>query len=384
MGAKRRRDPQTQPIQPINQDPDASTGIATEAEATYTKHAFWKFVFPAFALLGIVIPLSVHAGLLSSFTTPVTYVSAQKQAEAARGNVQTMALLQAALHTDPNPAKGGGDVCVEEGALAPCGQFSDIDDTNSRTSNGEISLYEVRHGDTLSQIAEMFGVSANTILWANDLKSANLIQPGKTLVILPITGVRHIVKDGDTLKSIAKKYGGEDDVDAIIEDILAYNQLASASDISVGDTVVIPGGAVTPPPSAAPAKSSGASINTVAVSGGGSGDFAAPLASYTRTQGIHGYNAVDLAAPSGATIRAVAAGTVIVAKVNGAWNGGYGNYVVIKHANGVQTLYAHMLSGSVSVGQSVSQGQAIGQVGNTGRSTGSHLHLEVRGARNPF
>jgi murein DD-endopeptidase MepM/ murein hydrolase activator NlpD len=129
-------------------------------------------------------------------------------------------------------------------------------------------------------------------------------------------------------------------------------------------------------------KSSGSST---ASSGGGSSNWMIkPINGAVRTQGIHGYNAVDLAAPVGTPIYAAAEGTVIIANSNGAWNGGYGNYVVIKHANGAQTLYAHMSSVLVSVGESVSQGVQIGAVGMTGKSTGAHLHFEVRGAKNPF
>jgi murein DD-endopeptidase MepM/ murein hydrolase activator NlpD len=79
---------------------------------------------------------------------------------------------------------------------------------------------------------------------------------------------------------------------------------------------------------------------------------------------------------------AAAGGTVIVAKASG-WNGGYGNYVVIKHKN-TQTLYAHLSSVSVGVGETVSVGQGVGIIGNTGKSTGTHLHFEVRGGTNPF
>ena len=87
--------------------------------------------------------------------------------------------------------------------------------------------------------------------------------------------------------------------------------------------------------------------------------------------------------PLGSAVVAAAAGDVIVAKGSG-WNGGYGKYVVVKHANGTQTLYAHLNSVSVGVGQRVGAGQTLGGVGSTGRSTGVHLHFEVRGASNPF
>jgi murein DD-endopeptidase MepM/ murein hydrolase activator NlpD len=102
-----------------------------------------------------------------------------------------------------------------------------------------------------------------------------------------------------------------------------------------------------------------------------------------RTQGIHGYNAVDLAAAHASPVRAAAAGEVIVSKSSG-WNGGYGNYIVVRHGNGTQTLYAHLSSNVVGVGAFVAAGERIGYMGSTGRSTGTHLHFEVRGATNPF
>lgn len=244
--------------------------------------------------------------------------------------------------------------------------------SQNHTNNGEISVYVVRPADSLSQIAEMFGVTTNTVLWANDIRDANTIQPGDTLVILPITGVQHEVKDGDTIASLAKKYEGD------VDEILAYNQLDSADSVTAGDIIVIPGGEVEAPApvrkSATPTKVTGAAR---------SDHFAHPLPGATRTQGIHGYNAVDLAAGYGTPIRAAAAGEVIVAKGAG-WNGGYGNYLVVRHGNGTQTLYAHNSSNAVSIGQYVAQGQTIGYVGNSGRSTGAHLHFEVRGAKNPF
>ncbi len=317
----------------------------------------------------------MHAGLFSAIF-PHEITEAQKDEPVVLVSAQTAPLLKAALNADPNPVRGGGDVLVEEGALVPDGEISLKEKkVNTLTANGEISVYVVREGDTLSQIAEMYDVSAKTILWANNIASASTIKPGDALVILPITGVRHVVKKGDTIASIAKKYSGD------AEEILSYNQLATASDIHVGDTVLIPDGTIIAPQPAktvAPKKTTG-----VASTGNGSASFTHPLPGSVRTQGIHGYNGVDLAAGVGTPILAAAGGEVIVAKGSG-WNGGYGNYVVIKHPNGTQTLYAHMSSTAISSGAQVSGGEVIGYVGNTGRSTGSHLHFEVRGAKNPF
>ena len=324
----------------------------------------------------LLVPVFVHAGFFSTITSFFSKVVASETNEVSY-NAQTVPLLKAAVHSDPNPSKGGGDILVsEDGALVPdSGPLGGADSPSKKKSNGEISVYIVKEGDALSQVAEMFGVTTNTILWANDIKKATGIKAGDELIILPITGVRHIVKKGDTLKSIAQKYKGDAD------DILAYNQLASAESISIGDTIVIPGGevvAVAPKKGAAPVKG-------IAIGGGPAiaGFFAHPVPGAVRTQGIHGYNGVDLGAPQGTLVRASADGEVIISKSSG-WNGGYGNYIVVKHSNGTQTLYAHLSLNSVATGAYVAQGQVVGAVGNTGRSTGNHLHFEVRGAKNPF
>lgn len=321
--------------------------------------------------LVIALPLSVRAGLLSEWfseskatSTPATTVLMDGPAD--------VSLLTSLQNPNPLGARGGADLIVEENALVSTGPVGEDEISEQSASNGEIRVYTVREGDSLSMIAEMFNVTSNTIMWANDLSKATAIKPGDTLVILPIAGVRHVVKSGDTIASISKKYDGD------VDEILSFNQLASASEISVGDTLIIPGGAM----QAAPVRTSSARPTSVSgsVSGGG---FTHPAPGSVKTQGIHGYNGVDLGGAPGSAIRAAADGEVIVAKASG-WNGGYGNYIVVKHSNGTQTLYAHLSSLNVGVGSYVSQGQVIGGMGNTGRSTGTHLHFEVRGGRNPF
>lgn len=324
--------------------------------------------------LTILVPLSVHAGVFSVLFGTASAKSVEEITYANSDSAHDVPLLRATLRVDPNSAQGGGDILVKDNALVPNGGADKKERTlNTKTAQGEISVYVVREGDTLSQIAEMFDVSAKTILWANDIMNMSTIHPGDTLIILPITGVRHIVKKGDTIATIAKKYSGD------AEDILAYNQLSSGTELSVGDTVIIPDGTVAPV--VTPKRT--ATGGSVAASGNGSAGFVNPLPGSVRSQGIHGYNGVDLAAPAGTPIRAAQGGEVIVARSSG-WNGGYGLYIVVKHPNGTQTLYAHLSSLAVAAGNSVVSGQTIGAVGNTGRSTGNHLHFEVRGARNPF
>ena len=324
-------------------------------------------------LLVIVVPISVHAVLFGENAT--NSVLATSEAEITdSGSPLEADLLSASQNSQPLPeADGGAEVIVEDGALVSSGPVGEDVIASSRVSTGEISIYTVRAGDTLSHIADMYGVTANTILWANDLSKATSIREGQTLVILPIAGVRHVVKSGDTISSIAKKYEGD------AEEILSYNQLDNGNDIVTGMTVVVPGGSMHSAPIVAtvsPTKTSGVSSTNGA-------SFTHPAPGSIKTQGIHGYNAVDLAGAVGSSVRAAAKGEVIVSKSSG-WNGGYGQYIVIKHSNGTQTLYAHLSSNSVGVGEVVGQGQVIGAMGNSGRSTGSHLHFEVRGAKNPF
>jgi len=315
----------------------------------------------------------VYAGVLPLWKTSGNVTGDFQTEVITSGSILDVPVLTTANTADPQLARGGAELMVHENALVSSGPVGADVINATRRNTGEINVYVVREGDSLSQIAEMFGVTTNTILWANDIPRATAIRPGDTLVILPVAGVRHVVKTGDTLALIAKKY------DADIDEIMSYNQLLAASDITIGMTVIVPGGKVVAPP--APARvvgGSGAITGSVSSVG-----LSHPVPGAIKTQGIHGYNAVDFAAAEGTPIRAAAAGEVIVSRSSG-WNGGYGQYIVVRHPNGVQTLYSHLSRNDVGVGAHVSQGQVIGAMGNTGRSTGPHLHFEVRGARNPF
>ncbi len=335
-----------------------------------------RFFEVVIGLMVVILPLSVHAGVFSLFntSTPGSFGFAPEVVKTQL--VLDTPVLAAATNANPDRSSGGADIQVQDGALVSTGPIGEDELAAARQNSGEISVYVVREGDSLSMIAEMFDVTANTILWANDLASAKAIKPGQTLIILPIAGVRHVVKSGDTVASIAKKYEGN------VEDIVSYNQLTESTDLAVGETVIVPGGALhvaSVPKATAPTKSSA----KTSVAGSGSSALSHPVPGAIKTQGIHGYNAVDFAGAVGTAIRAAAGGEVIVSK-NSGWNGGYGQYIVVRHSNGSQTLYAHLSSNNVGVGAYVTQGQVIGAMGNTGKSTGPHLHFEVRGSRNPF
>ncbi|MEK7120868.1 MAG: peptidoglycan DD-metalloendopeptidase family protein [Patescibacteria group bacterium] len=333
------------------------------------KPLFIRLFFARFALiLTVVAPLVAQASLFSL----VSKVLERGIAEEKPLNSQTLPVLQSISSIDPKLARGGGDITIVDGTalLAESGPSGTLAEIEKSTSNGEISIYVVKKGDTLSAIAKMFGVSSNTILWANDLQKGSALVVGQTLVILPISGVRHIVKKGDTLSVIAKKYGGD------LDEIKDFNDLEGNSDLKIGMEITIPDGVIGETPRGSTGIASSPLPSVV-------GYFARPVAYARKTQGIHGYNGVDLAGPTGTEIYASAGGQVIVSR-NSGWNGGYGNYLVVKHPNGTQTLYAHNSQNLVSVGTWVTQGQVIALMGNTGRSTGSHVHFEVRGAKNPF
>lgn len=345
-------------------------------------------VFSVISLIAVIgfasIPGSVHAGVLSdallSFSNTVSAWSGNKT---AKTNVQTMTLPYPATNIDPNPSVGGGDITIvdDSALLAEDGPTGTV--SKDEPQSHQISIYVVRKGDTLSGIADMFNVSMNTIRWSNDIGKNGTIQPGQTLTILPVTGVKYTVKKGDTVASIAKKYNGDAD------EILNFNGLEGGVALTTGSEIIIPNGEI----AVAPVIKTTVKTSTKVTVGAEpahdtngpsySGYYNAPLSHYIETQGIHGYNAVDLAAPIGTPVMASAEGDVIVARASG-WNGGYGTYVVISHDNGTQTLYAHMSKILVSVGQHVSQGEVIGAVGVTGLTTGPHVHFEIRGAKNPF
>jgi LysM repeat protein len=330
---------------------------------------------------------TAYAGLFSFIESFLegTPASAQVITTENRQSSQTIALLQAATNLDPNPNKIADVAPIAGNSLIP-----EIAATNNVTDTEEtsqkISTYVVRSGDNITNIAKMFNVSVSTVLWANGLTSKSVLQAGQTLVILPVSGVMYTVKKGDTVESIAKKYKAD------VTDIATYNDL-SVSSLVVGQTIIIPDAEIAAiqvagsKPSSTKKVSVGFEplLDNVSNLPSYPGYYMRPISGGQKTQGLHGHNAVDLAAPVGTPIYAAAAGTVIINRVNGGWNGGYGNFLVIAHSNGSQTLYAHLQSKKlISAGESVSQGETIGYVGLTGLTTGAHLHFEVREAKNPF
>ena len=319
-----------------------------------------------------------HANIISSLISSLMgseSVSAKVLHLNTHQSSQTIALLQAANNFDPNPEKVGEVVPVVGSALIADLAMGNADSSAVAVSNTQISAYIVQNGDTLSGIAQMFGVSVNTILWSNDITKASGIRPGQSLIILPVSGITHVVKSGETIKGITLQYK------ANLTEVLEYNELTLSSTLSVGQRIILPDVEIT---TSLPTRLVvGKSISSVTGSNS-AGYYIRPIKIGVRTQGIHGYNGVDLAAPLGTPIYASAEGVVIVSRNDGGYNGGYGNFVIISHPNGTQSVYAHNSKNLVKAGDYVEQGQKIALMGSTGKSTGSHIHFEIRGAKNPF
>lgn len=222
----------------------------------------------------------------------------------------------------------------------------------------EVFVYTVEEGDNISSIASKFNVSTLTVLWANNLSSNSKIKVGQELIILPVTGVLHYVRQGESISGIASLYKADQ------QEIMAFNEV---DNIMTGDVLIVPDGKK---PTTAPTISSFAG-------------WVMP-ARGVITQGLHPYNAVDVANNCYTTPIYAAAGGKI--QRTGFCPIG-GNYIRILHSNGVVTYYGHLSKILVSPGQAVSQGSVIGYMGNTGftiGATGCHIHFEVRGATNPL
>ncbi len=245
---------------------------------------------------------------------------------------------------------------------------------------GEIITHVVKEGDTLSSIGEQYSLSVETILWENDLQETSKLKPGQELRILPVDGVRHQVKRGETVFSIAERYGLDRSQAQMVVDY-PFNEFLNDEtfELVAGQWVMVPEGIK---PSAADTTTRTAARSRVQVPttpDAGSvvahGSFVWPAAGRI-TQGYRFYHrAIDIANKNGGPILAADSGVVTTSGWGG---GGYGNIIVIDHGNGFQTLYAHLSAMQAQVGQRVNRGDVIGQMGTTGRSTGIHLHFEIR------
>ncbi len=315
--------------------------------------------------------------------------------EAGELIVETAPKQQIASPKTPFIAIGGTTQQSEIGATAKNkiqDDFSDSSftaiggDSNPGTDNigaanrQETIAYIVQAGDTLSTIAHSYQLTSKTLIWANGMSDGDFIKPGQSLKIPPVEGYLYTVKKGDTLAAIIKKYGGEQNA------TLDANHLATAEAIQPGEEIIIPDGEPPAPPAPTPAQRRQSFSQ---VFGGKNSGNAPPSAPSSRSRFIwptsnHKLNqyfrgryhtGIDVEGTYSSPIYAAAAGRVVYAAFD---RSGYGLHVVIDHGNGYETLYGHASKIFVGRGDSVRQGQTIAMVGSTGRSTGTHLHYEIR------
>lgn len=231
--------------------------------------------------------------------------------------------------------------------------------------------YTVGRGDTVSSIAQKFGISEDTIRWENNLTDDNLTV-GDSLKILPVSGVAVKVQSGDTVYSIAKKYATNPQ--KIVD--FPFNDFANPETFTLvsGQILIVPDGVQ---PSAQSTYTAPVYVQVPAYSGQTSGGWLWPIQGIITQYFTLYHTGLDIAGPVGTPIYSAKAGVIMEASCG--WNYGYGCHVLMDNGDGYSTMYAHMVTQpAVSVGQEVSQGQLIGYRGSTGNSTGPHTHFEIR------
>ena len=326
---------------------------------------------------------------LEEITIDITAITPKKAEAWKQGSVSAQSagttgateILQG--NQDLSSLSAGGSA-VNKPIIAPGATLPSIAGSTVRT---EIVYHEVKPGETIGEIAEKYGISVVSILWANDLSVRSYIRPGDKLKILPVTGLSYVIKSGDTISKIAKTY------DADAEEIIKFNKLqANGADIKIGEELIIPNGVkpqpvytYTPPTQKYTQLSNVAAPPPSVAAPAGSGYLWPTSVRYISQYYGWRHTGLDIAGPVGTPLYASKSGTVIKSQCG--WNGGYGCYIIIDHGGGVQTLYGHASKLYVSYGEQVTQGQTIAAMGSTGRSTGPHIHFEVRingGRMNPL
>ncbi|OIO17551.1 hypothetical protein COT27_01790 [Candidatus Kuenenbacteria bacterium CG08_land_8_20_14_0_20_37_23] len=293
--------------------------------------------------------------------------------------LEQMSAIGAKIITDDNQQKDGeinGKVVLAQGGealikptITPFEKEATGESNFSFAARNEIRYYYVKEGDTLSAIAEKFGISINTILWENNLSLSSYIRPGDKLTILPTTGISYAVKAGDTLSAIAKEFGTD------IEKVVAFNNLDPVGLLRVRQKIIIPDGKlgyINP----APSKLLGSMKNIFSENPEtpSAKNFLWPSVSKKITQYYHWRHlAIDIGANAGSPIYSARSGRIEKA----GWSTGYGYNIVIDHGGGIKTLYAHARALYVKRGDQVEQGEILGEVGSTGWSTGPHIHFEL-------
>ena len=227
----------------------------------------------------------------------------------------------------------------------------------------EFQTYTVKSGDTISGITKKFGLTnISTLISVNDIGNVRQLGAGQKLKIPSIDGVVYTVKNGDSLSSIANANNIK------LEVLLDVNELFSET-LTKGQQLFLPGVGL----DQKTLQSRMGELFIIPIKAGfrWSSPYGWRADPFTGVRSFH--TGTDMACPEGTPILAAMSGKISDVGTNRT----YGNYIIINHGNGYQTLYAHMSKAIAKKGQWVSQGTKIGLVGTTGYSTGPHLHFMV-------
>jgi murein DD-endopeptidase MepM/ murein hydrolase activator NlpD len=225
----------------------------------------------------------------------------------------------------------------------------------------EWSSYKVQRGDSVSKIAARFALSMDAIIASNNISNARRLREGEILRIPNMDGIPYTVKKGDSLLEISKS------MDVPLEVILDANDIRSDA-ITPGETLIIPGARMAPE---ALKRALGDQLFIYPVKSRITSRFGWRISPITGQRHFHA--ALDLSGGIGTTVRATSDGSVSAVGVNAT----FGKFIILSHSGGYQTMYAHLSVISVKQGERVNQGSKIGEVGNTGLTTGPHLHFAV-------
>lgn len=305
-------------------------------------------------LVCLCVPALVSKGFyyFQSFTGPLSLQTLpDDELEILNGMMSKFAIERSEYSVDEN-----GNVLSDDGSVL----------TASNVGIGipvSYSSYKVKSGDTISSIAKNFGLgNISTLIAVNGINNVRTLRAGQTLRIPNQDGITYSVQKGDSLNSLSVKFS------VSVEEILDANDLSSRT-LSIGQELFIPG----------------ARMDSVSLRRAMGELFMYPIASGWRLTSHFGRRAdpftgvasnhtgIDMACPTGTPIRAAMSGKVVYV----GWSNIFGNYAIINHDGGYQTLYGHMSKTLCKSGQFVSQGTQIGLVGSTGYSTGPHLHFTV-------
>ncbi|MEK7537879.1 MAG: peptidoglycan DD-metalloendopeptidase family protein [Patescibacteria group bacterium] len=316
---------------------------------------------------------------LSSSETPDLIVETASNRPAAVNRTTMLAVGGVTPRSDSVPLSSTAANEPESTATALAVGVTLNESGGTNGDRQETVIYVVQSGDTLSTIAHRFGLTSQTLVWANGMSDKDFIKPGQALKIPPVEGYLYTVKNGDTLAGIAQKYKGDQ------ASILDVNRLATAEAIQPGQEIIIPGGEPPAPPAPTPASRrtlltqvfGGRESNAPPSAPATGARFIWPTTGRRINQYFRGryHTGIDIEGDYSSPIYAAANGRVVFAAFD---RSGYGLYIVISHGNGYETLYGHASKVFVSPGDVVKQGQTIAMIGSTGRSTGPHVHFEIR------